>query len=250
VKIPPQAALPGTQITDGIMTSWIDKKLLFAVREDLSYSYKVAATASTPQAEYQAKLRQFVRSLKVDEPVSGTLFAFVPPADAHEDTTPAGARPRNDLTGKEALAFDAVSIDGKSSFSLASLKGKPVLLDFWATWCGPCLKSQPALEKIYQDFKDKGFLVLGVDVGEKRDVVESFLKTHEMGYPVIVGSETAIPATYQATAFPTFVVIDANGTVAAHQIGFNNEATLRSLVSRVGLTAAASGNALTPAPGK
>jgi len=233
VKIPAGAAMGGT-ISDGVMTSWIDKKLLLAVQEVIAYSYKVAPAAGAAPVEYQAKLSQTVRSLKVDQPIPVATFAFIPPADAKEQLTQIAGR--IDLTGQAAPTFKGVSLDGKA-YSLDSLKGKTVLLDFWASWCGPCVRSMPTTEKLYADYKAQGLVVLGVDVDENRDTVEKFLKTKPMGYPVLMGSESGIPAAYGVTVFPTFVLIGPDGKIAAHQFGFN-EAALGGIVSKAGMSAA------------
>lgn len=230
VKIPAQAAMGG-QISDGVMTAWIDKKLSIAVQEVISYSYKVAPAAGAAPIEYQAKLKQLTRLLKVDQPIAAEVFAFTPPPDAKEQ--PAQAAGRVDLTGKEAPAFKVASLDGKS-YSLDSLKGKPVLLDFWASWCGPCIRSMPVVEKLYADYKAQGLVVLAVDVGETRETVEKFLKTKAMTYPVTMGNESGIPAAYAVTVFPTFVLIGSDGKIAAHQFGFN-EAALTGIAQKAGL---------------
>jgi thiol-disulfide isomerase/thioredoxin len=234
VKIPAQAAMGGT-LSDGKMTTWIDKKLLLAVQEEIAYSVKVAPAAGAVPVEYQSKVKQVMRFLKVDQPIPATLFAFTPPADAKEQ--PAQTAGRTDLTGTVAPTFKGVSLDGKA-YSLESLKGKTVLLDFWETWCGPCIKSMPTTEKLYADYKAQGLVVLAVDVDETRDIVDKFLKANPVAYPVLMGTESGIPPAYGVSAFPTFVLIGPDGKVAAHQIGFS-ESSLSGIVSKAGLTAAA-----------
>ena len=164
--------------------------------------------------------------------MDGTLFAYTPSADAREQA-PQTAGNRVDLTGKEAPLFRGVSLDGKT-YNLAELKGKPVLLDFWATWCGPCIRSMPTLEKIHADYRDQGLVVLGIDVGEKRETVEKFLQTKPIPYPVIMGDEAGIPAAYGITVYPTFVMIGPDGKVAATQFGLSD--ALTGIVSKAGLT--------------
>jgi len=233
VKIPAQAAMGG-QVSDGLMTSWIDKKLSIAVQEIIAYSYKVAPAAGAVPVEYQAKLKQLTHTLKVDQPVAADVFVFNPPTDAKEQ--PPQVAGRTDLTGTIAPTFKAVSLDGKS-YSLDTLKGKPILLDFWASWCGPCIRSMPTLEKIYNDYKAQGLVVLGIDVGETRETVEKFLKTKPFAYPVIMGTDAGIPAAYSVTVYPTFVLIGADGKVATTQFGFS-EAALPGIVAKAGLSPA------------
>jgi thiol-disulfide isomerase/thioredoxin len=204
---------------------------MFAVQEIISYSYKVSPAAGAAPLEYQAKLKQLTRALKVNQPVPNALFAFTPPADAKEQV--AANTGRVDLTGKEAPSFKAVSLDGKA-YSLESLKGKPVLLDFWASWCGPCVQSVPTLEKLRRTYESQGLVLLGVDVGETRETVEKFLKSKSIAYPVIMGSESGIPEAYSISVFPTFVMIGADGKVVATQFGFN-ESALSGITAKAGL---------------
>ena len=232
VKIPAQAAMGG-QLSDGVMTSWIDKKLLFEVQEEIAYSIKVPPTAGAAPVEYRSKIRQVARALKVDRPVTATLFAFSPPPDAREQA-PQSAGNRVDLTGKDAPSFRGVSLDGKA-YSLDALKGKAVLLDFWASWCGPCVRSMPTLERLHEEYQAKGLVILGIDVGEKRETVEKFLKTKAVPYPVIMGDEAGIPAAYGVNVFPTFVMIGPDGKIVAHQLGLS-EAALAGIVSKAGLS--------------
>jgi len=230
VKIPVGAAMGGT-LSEGVMTTWIDKKILLAVQEVIAYSVKIAPAAGAAPVEYQAKLKQVVRSLKVDQPVPATLFAFVPPPDAKEQ--PAQVAGRTDLTGKDAPTFKVVSMDGKA-FSLDSLKGKTVLLDFWETWCGPCIRSMPTTDKLYAENKNNGFVILGVDVDESRETVEKFLSTKPLPYPVVLGTQSGIPAAFGVTVFPTFVLIGPDGKIASHQFGFN-ESALANILKNAGL---------------
>jgi thiol-disulfide isomerase/thioredoxin/outer membrane lipoprotein-sorting protein len=232
VKLPAQAAMGG-QLSDAVMMSWIDKKLLVEVLEEINYSVKVPPTAGAAPVEYRSRILQVTHNLKVDQPVNGTLFAYTPPADAREQA-PQTAGNRVDLTGKDAPLFRGVSLDGKT-YSLTELKGKPVLLDFWASWCGPCIRSMPTLEKIHSDYREQGLVVLGIDVGEKRETVEKFLTTKPVPYPVIMGDEAGIPAAYGITVYPTFVMIGADGKVVATQFGFS-EPALAGLTAKAGLT--------------
>jgi thiol-disulfide isomerase/thioredoxin len=232
VKIPAQAAMGG-QLSDGVMTSWVDKKSFVEIKEEIAYTVKVPPAAGAAPVDYESKIIQLTRGLRVDQPVPASVFVFTPPADATEQA-PQVAGARTNLTGKDAPAFRGVSLDGKV-YTLESLKGRPVLLDFWASWCGPCKKSMPILEKLHEHYKGKGLVVLGIDVNEKRETVENFLKTSPMPYPVIMGDEGGIPAAYGVTAFPTFVMIGADGKIVSHQIGLN-EPALTGIAAAAGLT--------------
>lgn len=92
----------------------------------------------------------------------------------------------------------------------------------------------PTLEKLNEEYRSQGLVLLAIDVGEKRETVEKFLKTKNVPYPVIMGDEAGIPAAYGISAFPTFVMIGTDGKVVAHQIGFT-ESVLAGIVSKAGL---------------
>jgi thiol-disulfide isomerase/thioredoxin len=225
--------LPGADTTpikmkDFQITMWIDKKLLIEVRQDASMKMDMAGVPSMAMHLITVK-----RNLKVDEPVDESKFVFTPPADAKEVKEfgfAMGLLPKADLVGKDAASFEVKAIDGKP-YSLAALKGKTVMLDFWATWCGPCRDSMPSTEKIFADHKDRGLVVLGVNVAEDRDIVDAFVKKHSFTYPIVMSGESTILTDYKINAYPTFVLIE-DGKVIAQQIGFRGESSLRNMFEK------------------
>jgi TonB family protein len=227
-----------------IITLWIDKELGLNIQTDISSK---GQTPTTAPASMQLSIHQKTIGLKVDEPIDSSLFTFVPPADAKEVTTLSlpGAS-RVDLSGKQAPAFEVKALDG-TPYSLSSLKGKTVLLDFWASWCAPCRAAMPALEALNSKYKDRGLVILGIDVGENRQTVEAFLKSTPFSYPAILGTESEIANLFQVTGYPTFVLIDPSGKIVANQMGYSSEAALNLMLSRSGLAGAAIQLALPPA---
>jgi peroxiredoxin len=109
---------------------------------------------------------------------------------------------------------------------LADLKGKVVLLEFWATWCPPCREAIPSIERLHEAYKDKGLAVLGIsmDDGEWEDV-RSFVKEYRIKYPVLKGTEEVSTA-YMIRVIPTLYLIDRNGMVAKQYVGGDNEEVL------------------------
>lgn len=105
---------------------------------------------------------------------------------------------------------------------LSGLRGKVVLLEFWATWCPPCRDSIPALNKLYEKFKDRNFELLAVSVDEGRDVssiVGSFVKEHAVIYPVLL-DDHGVNRLYEVGGIPVMFVIDKDGRVVNKHVGF------------------------------
>lgn len=163
----------GAGISDLAMVNCIDKDLGLGLKSTISMKVQIPSVGEP----IQIQLASVATTLKIDEPLADALFVFTPPPGAREgpSAAPFGGS-TVDLTGRDAPAFDVRALDG-TPHSLASLKGKHVLLDFWATWCGPCRRAMPAMENIARDYKDQGLVVLGIDVGENRETVEDFLNT-------------------------------------------------------------------------
>lgn len=216
-------------VKDFSVRYWIDKKS----KIDLQMTVSMTVSAGENQMEMQQKT---VKSeLKVDQPIPDSEFAFTPPEGAQlVDNILGAGMPNVDLAGKEAAPFEVKTLDG-TSYSLAGFKGKPVLLDFWASWCGPCRRAMPDVEALNKQFHDKGLVVLGVNTGEDRPVVESFLKQNPMAYPAVLSGESGILDAYQVTAFPTFVMIGRDGKVAAYQVGYGGIDMLRGMLAKAGV---------------
>ncbi|HLK69732.1 MAG TPA: redoxin family protein [Bryobacteraceae bacterium] len=228
----PQNPQMKMKIEEARMTHWIDRKLGLGLKMDVAMSMQVASMPS--MSLHQTML---IKDLKLDEPVADSVFAFTPPEGAKEVKEMSifsALVPKSEMVGKDAPAFDIKGVDGKS-YSLAALKGKPVLLDFWATWCGPCRKSSPIVEKLYREYKERGLTIIGVDVGEERSVVEAFLKKNPMAYPSALSGDSGIQEAYKVKAYPTFVLIGSDGKVAAEEIGFSSEDVLRGMLPKAGL---------------
>ncbi len=118
--------------------------------------------------------------------------------------------------------FELKDIQGKT-VSLESFRGSPVLLDFWATWCGPCRLSIPLVQDFYQRHKDKGLVVLGLNMDDDLSGVFSFVQKYHMTYPVLFAGSSTVPADYAVEGIPHFVFIDRQGRVVQVYQGFAPE---------------------------
>ena len=126
------------------------------------------------------------------------------------------------LVGQPAPAVRLDLLDG-SKFDLAEHKGRVVVLDFWATWCGPCLQSMPLVEGVAREFADRGVELVAVNMEEEPGPVKSVLDRHKLRMPVALDRDGVAAARYAVTAIPQVVVIDRDGKVARLFVGGGKE---------------------------
>ena len=103
-------------------------------------------------------------------------------------------------------------LDGKP-VNLASLAGKVVVLDFWATWCAPCKEELPVLQKLYQKYAAKGLVVVGVSVDKDAANIQSFLKKLSVSFPAVHDANHAVSGRYQPPRMPSSYIVDRKGIV-------------------------------------
>ena len=121
--------------------------------------------------------------------------------------------------GDAMPAYSAKLLDG-TAYDLAADKGKVVLINVWATWCGPCRFEIPELQKLHDQHAAHGFKVVGVSVDEGDPAeVKQFVTDQKMTYPVVVDAEGRIASVLQTTVLPTSVLVDRNGKIVWRQIG-------------------------------
>lgn len=111
---------------------------------------------------------------------------------------------------------------GKPAVTFASLKGKVVLLDFWATWCGPCRASIPDIEKLYKKYHSQGLEVYGISVDENPTIVPAAASALGMTYPIVLASEIpGIRDKFSFNGIPQLYIIDKSGKVARSLSGYD-----------------------------
>ena len=133
------------------------------------------------------------------------------------------------IIGDIAPDFELPTLDG-APMRLSSLRGKVVLLNFWATWCGPCRKEMPHLQRLHEKYPEGRFALIGV-VDEKPDEVREFLAEREITYPSLFDKAHDVFHRYGVTGIPMTAVIGPNGKIAALHEGYASERTLKKLLA-------------------
>lgn len=144
-------------------------------------------------------------------------LAALPAFASNVDTLRAGA---------PAPAFQLGSSGGKP-VSLDSLKGKIVLVNFWASWCGPCRKEMPVLEQLNRQYHNKGVALLGVNVEPDSSAATDWLKATPVSFPILFDVDSKVSKLYQVEGMPNTVILDRKGNVRyihrGYQPGAENE---------------------------
>ncbi|MBA4387550.1 MAG: redoxin [Verrucomicrobia bacterium] len=109
--------------------------------------------------------------------------------------------------------------------TIPDMEGKIVLVDFWASWCGPCRQSFPVMDKIYQEYKSKGLVVLAISVDEDATAMEQFLKKHPVSFPILHDVKQKLVESAGIETMPTSFLVDRKGKIVAVHNGFSLEKT-------------------------
>jgi thiol-disulfide isomerase/thioredoxin len=122
--------------------------------------------------------------------------------------------------GQPAPQFALASLSGDGKVSVAAHRGKVVYVDFWASWCAPCLKAVPALEKLRKEFPASDFQVIAINLDRDLERARKFLADHPVGYPSASDPDGKLPVAFGLETMPTSYLLDRNGVVRYVHRGF------------------------------
>lgn len=210
-------------------TLWVDAE------RDLVLKHVQSVAGNTAMGEVTMRTTMSYEEPDLVSKPPDSLFVFTPPPGAkrvpefQSPRMPSTSRP----TGGPAAPFTLADLAGKQ-VSLADLKGKVVMLDFWATWCGPCRIELPRVDKLSRDLADKGLVVLAI-TAESREQASAYLEKNKLGLRCLIDAGGKVNGSYGIQAIPTVVVIDRNGNVSDFLVGLQTEKSLLAAVKKAGI---------------
>ena len=145
---------------------------------------------------------------------------------------PVNAAPPEDAIVAPPFSLPLIA-NGEGEVDLAALEGSVVYLDFWASWCGPCRLSLPALDTLYRELSGEGLVVTAISVDVVEEDALDFLERYPVSYPVAIDKTGAVPRSYAVNGMPSGYLIDKSGKVRSVHVGFRkgDEIALRSEIN-------------------
>ncbi len=137
--------------------------------------------------------------------------------------------------GATAPDFRLPQLGKDTTLHLADMRGKVVLVDFWASWCGPCRESLPQYQKLYTELSRSDFEIVAVNLDEELADAKKFLAAHPVTYPVVLDPAGEVPKAYDLIGMPTSYLVDRNGVVRLRNQSFKPQDidTLRTAISKL-----------------
>ncbi len=141
----------------------------------------------------------------------------------------------SDIEGRPARDFTLHTLAGNQPVKLSEQKGKVVLLDFWATWCGPCRGWLPIVAKAQRDYAGQGLQVYAVNLREPESKVRDYLAKQKIDVPVLMDRTGSVGADYRASSIPLTVVVGRDGKVVRVMVGLHGEEDLKDVLREAGI---------------
>ena len=227
----PVSSLEGAQVpfrggTEPIKVQlWIgkDDHLIRQVAFEMDME-KMALEMPEEQRQWMPKKMAFTErhyNIEVDPIFSEEAFTFVPPEGAKlvdEFGHPGASRDKSEFIGQPTPDFVLNDIDGKE-VKLADFEGQVLIVDFWATWCGPCRQEMPTFVALQGQYEGDGFSVIGIVINDTAEKVRSYSTEQELNFPLLMGDDEVREDYGNVTAIPTSFVIDKKGIVRYTYVG-------------------------------
>lgn len=219
-------------------TIWIDKLRNVIVKTTEQEQTYMVLAGSKAHIPISAETTTIYPVVEFDPQEPASTFSFVPPPDAKlvaDFPTPHFNRIEpepSDFLGKAAPELQLKSSDGKTT-TLSSYRGKPVFLEFWATWCAPCVDLMPDLAKLYSETAQKGLVWLSIDSDEDAADAAAFMSKEHIPWPNYHDDDGSLGEAFHREGIPLGVLINADGRILFYQSGYEIS-DLRTAISKLG----------------
>lgn len=198
---------------------------------------EVVMSQSSMGMSITTTLVETMEFIKANHPIPEGQFAYSPPKGFKVVSKFELPKPKrsegSEWEGKEAPDFELTSLDGRRKVKLSDLRGKVVLLDFWASWCGPCREELPHIEKIHKELSGKGLVVLGIN-DEPPDVAKKFVKEQGLTFTTLHDDGGKVHRLYGVEFIPTTIIVGRDGKVVERFVGYTEEGKIREALKRAG----------------
>ena len=129
--------------------------------------------------------------------------------------------------------FQLPNLEGQS-ISLSDFRGEPVLVNFWASWCGPCIYEMPFIQEVYEEWSGQGLVVLAINKGESLSTAKDFMQSGNFSFPVLLDINQYVALEYNVRSIPTTFFIDKDGIIQAIKVGpFLSKADIENSLSKI-----------------
>ena len=231
IEVPSKFRPSGPMLERSPTTYWVDKSTSLVLKESQSTKMKMP-TMDAPQTTTTTSTYSVAR---INEDLPDKLFRFDPPegaAEVAEFTSPFGGG--SVLVGRHMPEFVLQDLSGKET-AASSFQGKPVLLNFWATWCAPCREQMPKIQELQRVLADKGLVVLAINDGEPAETARKYIDEHQYTFRVLLDRDKALAGKFSVSAIPAVFLIDRDGIVRAQYTGYSSALDLREELKKIGL---------------
>ena len=225
----PAAAAQGVKMMPRVL--WVDP----ATRMVLLDSVRIEQNLPQLGLVHSVNMTRMV-AVEPDPTLPGDTFRFRPGLGLRRVRRFMQSSPEHAaMEGQPAQDFTLETLADTKPIQLSELKGKVVVLDFWATWCGPCRGWLPIVAKVRRDYAAKGLVVYAVNERETEPKVRAYLDKQKLDIPVLMDRSGSVGSTYRASAIPLTVVVGRDGNVVRVLVGLHEEADLKDVLHEAGI---------------
>lgn len=179
-------------------------------------------------------LRNIIATVAVGIIIAGLVWFFDSPGSGLSESvnltaSASGPAPR---VGEPAPDFEVQGLDGES-IRLSDFRGRPVWINFWATWCPPCRAETPDIQEVYEERQSEGLVIIALSIGEDADTVRGYVERTGTTFTMGLDRDTAVSANYRIVGIPTHFFVDRNGVLQDYRIGSMSKKTMDKKVDAI-----------------